>query len=149
MTPKQATRRGGGGKSSPPKLFTVESANRALVLVRQIVEDVVLRYQELMALRSEREELAGEVGAERKLATLQARHQSLIETLDKLSEELSDIGVDLKDWSGLVDFPARHDGRPVLLCWRLGEPAVAYWHELDGGFKGRQAIEPGFEVEAS
>jgi hypothetical protein len=32
------------------------------------------------------------------------------------------------------------DGREVYLCWRLGEPEVAFWHELDAGFGGRQKL---------
>lgn len=41
---------------------------------------------------------------------------------------------------GLIDFPSSFDGRWVYLCWRLGEPKVLYWHELDGGFRGRRKI---------
>jgi hypothetical protein len=32
------------------------------------------------------------------------------------------------------------DGREVYLCWRLGEPEVAHWHELNEGFAGRQKL---------
>jgi hypothetical protein len=28
----------------------------------------------------------------------------------------------------------------VYLCWRYGEPSVQHWHELEGGFAGRQRI---------
>ena len=56
-------------------------------------------------------------------------------------QELSDLGVVLKDpFSGLIDFPSRMDGREVYLCWRLGEPEVAFWHELEAGFAGRQKL---------
>ena len=44
---------------------------------------------------------------------------------------------------GLVDFPSRLDGRTVFLCWRLGEPEVLHWHELDAGFAGRQPLVAG------
>jgi len=27
------------------------------------------------------------------------------------------------------------------LCWRVDEPTVAYWHDLDAGFRGRQPLE--------
>jgi hypothetical protein len=40
-----------------------------------------------------------------------------------------------------VDFPAERDGRPVYLCWRLGEPSVQFWHEIDAGFVGRRPLE--------
>jgi len=41
---------------------------------------------------------------------------------------------------GLLDFPTTYQGRWVLLCWKRGEPEVRYWHELDGGYAGRQEI---------
>ena len=44
---------------------------------------------------------------------------------------------------GLCDFPSLRDGRPVYLCWRLGEPQVLHWHELNAGVAGRQLLNPG------
>ncbi len=41
---------------------------------------------------------------------------------------------------GLVDFPTTLDGRWVYLCWQSGEPKVAYWHEVSGGYAGRCRI---------
>ena len=41
---------------------------------------------------------------------------------------------------GLLDFPTTYQGRWVLLCWQRGAPEVRYWHELDGGYAGRQEI---------
>jgi hypothetical protein len=43
--------------------------------------------------------------------------------------------------AGLIDFPARRDGREVLLCWRYGEPQVEFYHELHTGFAGRKRVE--------
>lgn len=43
---------------------------------------------------------------------------------------------------GLLDFPTVLDGRWVYLCWRLGEPELVAWHELDGGFAGRNPLTP-------
>ena len=42
--------------------------------------------------------------------------------------------------AGLVDFPARREGVDVLLCWRLGEDEVGYWHGLEEGFSGRKPL---------
>ena len=57
-------------------------------------------------------------------------------------EELTGQGIVLRDLdAGLVDFPARlADGRPYLLCWVLGEPAVAWWHWPETGFAGRRPL---------
>ena len=43
--------------------------------------------------------------------------------------------------TGLVDFPALVSGRPVWLCWRLGEERVQWWHETTEGFDSRRRIE--------
>jgi hypothetical protein len=50
----------------------------------------------------------------------------------------------LKDLdAGLLDFPAVREGEDVLLCWHVGEPAVAYWHGLEEGFAGRKPVDWG------
>ena len=41
---------------------------------------------------------------------------------------------------GLLDFPTTLDGRVVYLCWKRGEPKVSHWHEINGGFAGRQPV---------
>jgi len=32
----------------------------------------------------------------------------------------------------------------VLLCWRMGEPAIEHWHTMESGFQGRQPIDERF-----
>ena len=60
-----------------------------------------------------------------------------------LVRELNDLGVQMKGPDiGLVDFPGEVDGHPVYLCWRLGESAVAHWHERDAGFADRRPLAP-------
>lgn len=44
--------------------------------------------------------------------------------------------------NGIVDFPTTFEGRWVYLCWCRGEPRIGHWHELDGGFAGRQDLAP-------
>src|SRR5438093_10522542 len=57
-------------------------------------------------------------------------------------EELKKLGVILKEYyTGLIDFPCWMDDHEVYLCWRLGEPEVSHWHEIDAGFAGRRKIE--------
>jgi hypothetical protein len=64
--------------------------------------------------------------------------------LQEYVEELRHLGVEPKGAvEGLVDFPCQIDGRIVLLCWKLGEPEVLYWHDLDTGFAGRQPLTAG------
>jgi hypothetical protein len=64
------------------------------------------------------------------------------ERLLEYKQELEDLGVELKDWyMGLVDFPSWLGNREVYLCWRLGEPEVGHWHEIDSGYASRQKIK--------
>jgi hypothetical protein len=57
-------------------------------------------------------------------------------------EELRSLNVELKDpFAGLVDFPCWMDEREVYLCWKLDEPEVSHWHEVDAGFAGRQKLK--------
>jgi len=56
--------------------------------------------------------------------------------------EIDSIGVQVKDLGiGLLDFPCEVEGRIILLCWKLGEPAITHWHGLQEGFAGRKPID--------
>jgi hypothetical protein len=137
--------------SRPQRLFTVESANQALVLVRRIVQDVVTIYGELMNLRSRREDLAVTQAEPSHVSQVAADIDEKVRRLRSLQEELGAIGCELKDWaSGLVDFPARRKDRIVFLCWKLGEPRITHWHEVHAGFAGRRPLDAGFpEADAA
>jgi hypothetical protein len=51
------------------------------------------------------------------------------------------MGVQIKDFDrGLVDFPHLRDGREVFLCWELDEDDIAFWHDIDGGYAGRERL---------
>jgi hypothetical protein len=127
------------------RLFNLDSANRSLPLVRRVVDDIVREYRELMKLRDAREELSAAEAAGPKLDAMRAAAEQHVARLNALQEELREVGCELKDWkTGLVDFPAIHDGRQVWLCWKLGEERVSHWHELHEGFSGRKLVVPGF-----
>ena len=32
------------------------------------------------------------------------------------------------------------EGREVYLCWLEGEEELGFWHEVEAGFPGRQAL---------
>jgi hypothetical protein len=60
-------------------------------------------------------------------------------------EQVQEFGCVIKDLDiGLIDFPTLLRGVEVYLCWKLGEPAIAYWHGVDEGFRGRKAIDQDF-----
>ena len=128
------------------KRFTVEEANKTLPLVRRIVEDVVHQHRiwrekilelDLVASSNRADEPRG------RAQQLEEEAQTLAIEIDGYQRELEQLGIQLKDRRiGLVDFPSEIAGKPVLLCWRLGEPEVQYWHDEDSGYAGRQRLQP-------
>jgi hypothetical protein len=120
--------------------FSTAEANRALVLVRRIVADIVRDYRNLC--ESHRRFQACD--AKGNLAGAEEARRQYVHLTDRLSglrDELEEIGCELKDYElGLVDFPSIREGRQVLLCWKLGEQSVEHWHEVDAGAAGRRPI---------
>lgn len=136
------------------KMFTPAEANRALVLVRRIVRDIVADYRRLrelhdsyQALHHEGDATNDHEGDATKAERARQEYVAITDHLAELREELDAIGCELKDFEvGLVDFPARRNDssggeREVCLCWQLGEPAVTHWHKLTTGFGGRRPID--------
>ena len=125
-----------------PKYFTVDEANRSLTLVRRIVTDISAAHQERMKRIVEYEKLeAHPEGKEERSRKLGRELRELTDVIVGYAEELEEIGIQFKGFEpGLVDFPAMLDGRPILLCWKLGEEKVEYWHEIEAGYAGRQRL---------
>jgi len=112
----------------PRRYFSAAEANRALVLVRRIVTDIVMGYARLMDVQELAEASHGRSWRD----TAQVELTAIAQRLQQYAGELDDVGVELKDWSmGIVDFPTFIDGHEAYLCWRLGEDRVEYWHRLD------------------
>jgi len=133
-----------------PRFFTLEEANRTLPLVERIVRDIVEAYPRLQERLRSFQRLAAEPGPldRQRLETLRESLDEQIEELNDFLAELRQIGCEFKGFEeGLVDFYSWRDGRPVFLCWKLGEDRIRYWHEVDAGYAGRQPIEP--EVAAA
>jgi hypothetical protein len=137
------------------RLFTVEEANATLPLVQAIVQDVVAVSQEIV----ERRERLAQIKAGRRGSANDAYSEELTQVEDELeaqrarlyefADELRELGVELKDGLvGLCDFPSMMDDRVVYLCWKLGEPEVLHWHELDAGFSGRRSLAAGAVASA-
>lgn len=119
------------------KRFTLIEANRALPLVQRIAADVVRTHTEARRLHSQ---LTRKIERSTRLE-IEAELDRVVTTLQSYVDELTDIGVDLKDYQlGLVDFISFHQGRDVCLCWKLGEERISHWHELDQGFQSRQPV---------
>jgi hypothetical protein len=129
------------------KYFSIDEANRMLPLVRVIVSDIVDQWRIVTELESrlntvrrrEGKRLQGDLYSE-EFAQTEAEFDVEQSKLKAYLDELEKLGVELKGPDGLCDFYSLRDGREVYLCWRLGEPEVAHWHELEAGFGGRQPL---------
>ena len=65
--------------------------------------------------------------------------------MQKIKDALAEIestGAQVKDLEiGLLDFPCEVEDRIILLCWKLGEKAIAHWHGTDEGYRYRKPID--------
>ncbi len=130
--------------SRPKRRFTLAEANKTLPLVKRIVGDIVRTHGEALKCQQQLEKLA--LGRDTKNAKdqqslTQSGLESAMSRLEDFVDELTEVGCELKDYQvGLIDFTGRHKGHDVCLCWKLGEDQVAYWHEQEAGFAGRQPV---------
>jgi hypothetical protein len=110
------------------KIFTVEEANRTLILVLQIARDVQSGFHALKVLR------ATDPGNE------DERHKA-ISKIEHNLEELAQVGCIFSDvGAGFVEFPAYFKGRPILLCWGVDEGHVSHWHYVKENCHDRREV---------
>lgn len=130
--------------SALSRTFTVEQANRMLPLVRRIVRDIVDTHQAWQKALQAYEHAATWTRADSPsghVTALENDVRRLAAEIEGYLVELRELSVDFKGFEqGLVDFPGEREGRVVCLCWKLDEDEVAYWHEVNDGYAGRQPI---------
>ena len=124
-----------------PRYFSLQEANQALNSIRPWMDEVQNIRREILVHQPEiwsvMEKSAGNGGN----PTL-SRMVKTFDRLDALIHSIQDTGAIIKDINtGLLDFPAIKDGHEVYLCWKHGEGDIAFWHEIEDGFAGRQSID--------
>jgi hypothetical protein len=122
------------------RLFTVDEANALLPKLKELLEDLAAHRDALREkaphmepiLRSSVANGGGRIGSEYGVEAY---------NLYLAVERIREVGVVLKDLDmGLLDFPHEREGRVVFLCWHPPEERVAFWHEIEAGYAGRQPI---------
>jgi hypothetical protein len=79
--------------------------------------------------------------------SLEVRHskgmfRAYYEALGDELGRIKELGGEVKDLdTGLVDFPGKRGDEEILLCWRLGEQRLGFWHTAEAGFAGRRPID--------
>ncbi len=123
------------------KHFTPTEANRALVLVKRIVADIVTSYRKGRNLH-EKFQTLDQQGDLFEAEETRRAYVAVTDQFAELREELESVGCELKDVTrGGVDFPSVRDGRPICLCWALGEERITCWHDANAACAGRKPVE--------
>jgi hypothetical protein len=129
------------------RLFTVDEANAALRSVRPLAERMVAHRRELAEAQVRQTELVTRIagnGGDLSPGEVRDAAERVARAADGIAEcvrKINAAGAEVKDLDeGLLDFPARRGDEVVLLCWKVGEPEIAYWHRIEDGFAGRRPL---------
>jgi hypothetical protein len=134
------------------KTFTLDEAQSVLPVVEALLNRAIEAKEALAGLEEEQQELVRRIflsgGMLADLAAVKKRKitmAALVQRAKDSLQEIDAIGVQVKDLDmGLLDFPCLLEGETVLLCWKRGEPRIAFWHRIEDGFRGRQPIDARF-----
>lgn len=126
------------------RYYAIDAANARLVDLGPVLEqlradrDAVARMQEALTAFQRAD---GSDDHARELAEREAAVRDLVLRMRQAVTRIDEWDITLRDIAtGLVDFPALANGRPIWLCWRLGEQDVGWWHDLDSGVAGRKPL---------
>jgi len=101
---------------------------------RDAIRAAQLRLKQLGTGGADADQRAQLKNEQEQMTVIVRRMERTVRQIDAWGITLRDIG------AGLVDFPALANGRPIWLCWKLGEDDIAWWHELDTGIAGRKPL---------
>jgi hypothetical protein len=129
------------------RVFTLEEANAALTELRPIVERMVQHRRDLTAAQARQAELVTRIagnGGDMVPSDLHDLAETIQREADAISdcaEQIDQVGAQVKSLEeGLLDFPAKRGEEDVLLCWKLGEDEIRFWHGTDEGFSARKRL---------
>jgi hypothetical protein len=129
------------------RVFTLEEANAALTELRPIVERMVQHRRDLTAAQTRQVELVTRIagnGGDMVPSDLHDLAETIQREADAISdcaERINQAGAQVKSLEeGLLDFPAKRGEEDVLLCWKLGEDEIRFWHGTDEGFSARKRL---------
>jgi hypothetical protein len=134
------------------KTFTLNEAQMLLPVVEALLRKAQASGSRVAELEYEMQQLSHRIflsGGMHVDVTVAARRRAehdkaMQETKDALAE-IDSIGVQVTDLEeGLLDFPFPMEGKTVLLCWKMGETAIAHWHTEEEGFAGRKPLDARF-----
>ena len=129
------------------RTFTLDEANAAVAELRPTVERMVEHGRKLVAAQRRQAVLLTRIAGDggdlqpSDLREVAAEIQAEADAIAACAELVNAAGAQIKSLDeGLLDFPSLREGERVLLCWKLGEDEIAYWHGVDEGFAGRKPV---------
>jgi hypothetical protein len=129
------------------RYFTAEEANEALEDVRPLTEELVEHRRGLAELQERQVALTARIAGNggnvqpHEVQGVQERLDEALAGIARCVAQIHEVGALVKDLDqGLVDFPAQRGEEDVLLCWRLGEEEISFWHGVEEGFSGRKPL---------
>ncbi len=128
------------------KLFSPEKANALIPVLAPLIEERWTKRRDLAIRLLENDPALRVAGGRGPQATAARRHDArraaeMKAEIVAIINRIEAHGCVVKDVDlGLLDFPALREGRPVFLCWKSGEPAIAYWHRADETYIDRKEL---------
>jgi len=131
------------------KTFTLQQAQALLPVLQSLIRRAVEGKKLVESVEKELQDLKHRVlltgGLMVDVVVVARRRAESDKALQEIKDALAEIdaiGVQVKDLDiGLLDFPCMLDGEIVLLCWKLGEEKIQYWHGLQEGYQGRKPVD--------
>ena len=126
------------------RYFGIDDANAMLTEARPVLEQLRAhreRVAEIQATLQRERETNGSAEHAEQLAEQETELRHVVRRMQEAVAQIDAWGITLRDiTTGLIDFPALANGRPIWLCWRLGEGNIEWWHEANVGFDHRQPL---------
>jgi hypothetical protein len=126
------------------RYYDIDAANARVDEVRPVLESLRADRDEIAEAQRDLARFRESNGSSDHAAELARREKHVREIVRRMELAVAQIeawSVTLRDiGTGLIDFPALVSGRPIWLCWRLGEGDIDWWHEFDSGFSSRRPI---------
>jgi hypothetical protein len=131
------------------RTFTLDEAHTLLPILESLLKQAIQSKKTIEEVDAEVQQLSqrifmngGTLVNVVNVAQRKAAREKAVQRIKDSVAEIDATGVQVKDLDiGLLDFPCNVDGEIVLLCWKLGEAKIAFWHDTTSGFAGRQPID--------
>ncbi len=127
------------------RYFAIDEANARLADVQPLLQQLKADRDEVARLQPQIErgqKSNGSAEHAEQLAEIEVEQRHAVRRMQDAVNQIDEWGITLRDINtGLIDFPALASGRPIWLCWRMGEgETINWWHEVNAGFDSRRPL---------